>query len=143
VSIVGVAGLEKALAAGTQLSAQRQATYAALVEALSLSPTAGVDASKLDRATAFFAGFYAEAGRGVRSSAEIVLDSIEEGPGGAGFARMSKRARFAQLKRWLDGDPDAKSSRGHPWRAIAPEAVTLAALPFQRSEFDTPIMVAL
>lgn len=142
-SIVGLGGVQKALAAGTQLSAQRQATYAALVEAVSLSPRSGVSAPDLSRATARFADFYAKAGDGIRSSAAIVLDTVEAGPGGDGFALLPRRARLAQLKKWLEGDLEAKSSRGHSWRAIAPQALALAALPFQEGDAKTPMIVAL
>ncbi len=142
-SVVGMTGIEKALAAGTQLSAQRQATYSALVEAVALSPTAGVSASNLDRSTARFAKYYAEGGEGMRTAVGIVLDTVESGPGGAGFAELPKRARLAQLKDWLEGDLEAESARGHRWRAIAPQAVELAALPFRQHVAEPQIMVAL
>lgn len=130
-SIAGLGGIERALAAvSTQLSPAREATYAALVEAVALAGKSDVSADHLDRSTAEFAEIYADATAEMRANTDVVLDVIERGPGGDGFAKLRNNARLKQLRRWVGEDGDKKTPAGGHWSGVAGVAVELAIVPF-------------
>ena len=144
-SLAGVPGFENALAAVSgDLSPARRDTYSALVEAVALAGTTGVSDNDLKGTTDDFAGFYARAAAPVRANVDAILDSVETGEG-RGFTKMDTRARLKQLRRWHAIDPQKQSSvNGRRWRAVAPVAVELAALPFHPDDaWDRPPVVTL
>jgi hypothetical protein len=140
-SLLGVGGLERALAAGTtSLSGPRRATYSALVEAVGLAGTTDVESSRAPAATREFEALYSDAVPEWRECVDITLDQIEAGPGGPGFAAAPAKTRLKHLRGWEHGDAKA-AVQGRPWQAIAANAVIFAALPFYPHGADGPAAI--
>jgi hypothetical protein len=138
VSVAGLGGIERALAVVSgSLSPARRATYGALVEAVALAGTTDVSATNIRRTTDEFEAICRVRGPKFRRSVENVLDCLREGAGGAGFAKASAPKRLQYLRDWFEGPIEAEH-RGLRWRAVAPTAVTYAALPFYPHGPDDP-----
>ncbi|MDQ3933078.1 MAG: hypothetical protein M3340_00425 [Actinomycetota bacterium] len=141
-SIFGLSGLEKALAAGG-LSAERQATYTALVEAVAAAGGSKVSASNVERTTADFAASYAGTTTEGQRHIDRVLDAVERKIGVPSFSELPKRAGLEQLRAWLGADPQAKSPAGPARPAIAIAALDLVELMFPRDPADGAIHATL
>jgi hypothetical protein len=140
-SLIGPASLAQALAAGgSEFTAQRRATYAALVDAVGAAGgrpvTEGDPAGAADK----FASWYGEAADFIKESVEGTLDTLEEAlPNG--FSKGSSNARVKVLRAWLHGG-HGKTPRGTRQASIAVSALSFAVVPF-RDGLDEPLLPLL
>jgi hypothetical protein len=80
------------------LTAARERTYTALMEAVLVQPSLRLDPALAPRAADAFAAVYADWPAEQRHHADAVLDALERAPGAAGFSALGPDDRAAQLR---------------------------------------------
>jgi hypothetical protein len=141
-ALVGGSRLADALAASTGgLTEARRTTYAAVVEAMALVKGSSIKATALPSTTARFAKLYSSGAPGFRQGVDRILDRVEAGPGGAGFAKLDARGRLDLLRKWTRSRRG--SIDGMHAGAVATTAALYAAMPFEPRAADDPRTVAV
>ena len=114
----------RAAAAAPALSPQRQATYAALIEALAVMPASPVDAVQASAEATLLATRYSAGAPALRVDVDDALEAIQHELAPGAFARLSARERLAHVRDLLRDGRDPRRMAG------ATRAVGFALAPF-------------
>jgi hypothetical protein len=115
-------------AQATALSAARQSTYTALMEAVVTQPALRLDPAVAPAAAAQFAAAYAGWPAERRRDADAVLDALEDAPAAAGFSRLDRGRRGAELRAGARATSPRPTGAEHARLELTARALELAAV---------------
>jgi len=115
-------------AQATALSAARQQTYTALMEAVVTQPALRLDAAVAPAAAARFAEAYAGWPPERRRDADAVLDALEDVPAAPGFSRLDRARRSAELHAGARATSPRPAGAEHARLELTGRALELAAV---------------
>ena len=117
-----------AAVAAPALTAERERTFRALVEALGGSTRTLVDSRRAHSVTTDFSARFARGGRETRESYNALIDAVDDGSGERSFASLSVPDRLGVLSSRLLATE--RSGGGLAPACLVGEAIQVAAAPF-------------
>jgi hypothetical protein len=115
-------------AQATALTAARQRTYTALMEAVVTQPAFRLDPAVAPTAAAQFAAAYAGWPADRRRDADAVLDALENAPATGGFSRLDRGRRGAELRVGARATSPRPTGAEQTRLALTTRALELAAV---------------